>query len=479
MTAGPANERATTTCARAPIGGITTCRSRHVGSAPRPGRPGPARRSPHRGSRIGWSSRRAARSSPSRTEHRQHQTRNPASGARGRRRHVVSSPPGPPDRRGTPRALCTCERMGPGPRNPRSRLRSSAATSPWPARGSGTPSGCPKDHHSTWSTGSWPVVPSGRPDRSVGRARSDHHTPAGILADRAGLDAIELGNGVVHDLPIGARHDLEHDLRRLRPPCPRPRSRTRRATPVDARGPRRCRRSPSRTRGRRPDVGGCSGTFPGSHRGCRVVGRRADPDSSPFTTVTRRTPSSSSSALTSALSPNASTSPVMNCSAVCTCSAASIVPRSVFDPLRSASLRPLDRLAAGADLAAAATFGASSSRTATDPASPEPVASAPVRPPRRLRPAPSFWLPRRRSFLGGGAFGTTRARTRPVPRVRPKRPAFGSSTTSNSASASSTPRWSRASSLASSIGLACCLYPFHGAHPFSGFEVFRGSPERR
>ena len=56
----------------------------------------------------------------------------------------------------------------------------------------------------------------------------------------------------------------------------------------------------------------------------------------------------------------------------------------------------------------------------------------------------------RRSVLPRGVAGRTRARTRASPRVRPKRPAFGSSTISNSASSSATPNWSSAASLASS-----------------------------
>src|SRR5690606_8388557 len=69
-------------------------------------------------------------------------------------------------------------------------------------------------------------------------------------------------------------------------------------------------------------------------------------------------------------------------------------------------------------------------------------------PPRSLR----RWR-RRRSVLGRGALGTTRARTRATPLVRPNSPTRGSSTTSNSASLLSTPSWSSASSLASSTDL--------------------------
>ncbi len=56
----------------------------------------------------------------------------------------------------------------------------------------------------------------------------------------------------------------------------------------------------------------------------------------------------------------------------------------------------------------------------------------------------------RRSSLGRGLVGRTRARTRASVRRRPNSPNRGSSTISNSASCSSTPSWSRAASLASS-----------------------------
>ena len=80
-----------------------------------------------------------------------------------------------------------------------------------------------------------------------------------------------------------------------------------------------------------------------------------------------------------------------------------------------------------------------------DDAEPVPVRSSPSpRPP--LSDRDRF----RRSGLERGARGTTRARTRPTPRVRPNRPDRGSSITSNSASCSSTPKRSSAASLASS-----------------------------
>ena len=56
-----------------------------------------------------------------------------------------------------------------------------------------------------------------------------------------------------------------------------------------------------------------------------------------------------------------------------------------------------------------------------------------------------------RSTLGRGAVGRTRARTWASDRRRPNRPFCGSWTTSTSASRSSTPSWSSAASVASSI----------------------------
>ena len=74
----------------------------------------------------------------------------------------------------------------------------------------------------------------------------------------------------------------------------------------------------------------------------------------------------------------------------------------------------------------------------------------------------------RRSGLGRGCVGRMRARTRASPFSRPNNPVRGSARTSNSACCSSTPRWSRARSLASAtllpvvsthstvISSACC-----------------------
>src|SRR5205807_7457509 len=88
------------------------------------------------------------------------------------------------------------------------------------------------------------------------------------------------------------------------------------------------------------------------------------------------------------------------------------------------------------------------------PACPPPPDCPPL--PERPPPPPRSREPRRRSrrsTLGRGAVGTTRARTRASDRRRPKRPLLGSSRISNSASCSSTPSWSRAASLASSTVL--------------------------
>ena len=118
------------------------------------------------------------------------------------------------------------------------------------------------------------------------------------------------------------------------------------------------------------------------------------------------------------------------------------------EPPRPESPLPWDRSSADVE-ACRADFSARAAddfvRSSPDDAEPVPDRSSP--PPR---PPLSDRDRLRRSGLERGARGTTRARTRPTPRVRPNRPDRGSSITSNSASCSSTPRRSSAASLASS-----------------------------
>src|SRR5918995_1672361 len=146
-------------------------------------------------------------------------------------------------------------------------------------------------------------------------------------------------------------------------------------------------------------------------------------------------------------------------------------PSEVLPPRRRRFDEPVGRVSSWLDWSgrppATAASGAGS-RAGSAPPAPRPPGE-PDNPERRLPPfgevpEPDRLLPRlrspsrprrsprrrsRRSTLGRGAVGRTRARTCASARRRPNKPFWGCCTTSISASRSSTPNWSRADSTAS------------------------------
>src|SRR5918995_6171868 len=146
-------------------------------------------------------------------------------------------------------------------------------------------------------------------------------------------------------------------------------------------------------------------------------------------------------------------------------------PSEVLPPRRRRFDEPVGRVSSWLDWSgrppATAASGAGS-RAGSAPPAPRPPGE-PDNPERRLPPfgevpEPDRLLPRlrspsrprrsprrrsRRSTLGRGAVGRTRARTWASARRRPNKPFWGCCTTSISASRSSTPNWSRADSTAS------------------------------